>query len=300
MINGDGIDVLIDVSGLTSINNMPICSFRPAPVQMHAFGYSITTGADYMDYLLTDRTYIPEEWEAVGPEKLAYMPDTFMPTKRPTHIGAPVRRGDLGLPEDAIVFCNFNHPCKFEPTIFSAWMEILSRVPGSVMWFGDWIKDTRDNLARAAAERGIGAERLIFADIIDHPSHLARLQQVDLALDNLHHGGGVTSLDALWAGLPLPTILGDKPGGRLGATLCNAAGVPEMVQPDLPSYIERAVELANDAGQRAALRQRLIVGRDSQPLFDNERFMRNYDDVIAAVWDIHLSGQPPRRIELAG
>ena len=298
MINEDGIDILIDVSGLTSINCMPVASFRPAPVQMHAFGYSITTGADYIDYLVTDRTYIPEEWEAVGPEKLLYLPNTFMPTKRPNRIGKATTRTEAGLPEDAIVFSNFNHPCKFEPKIFAAWMEILTRVPGSVLWFGTWLQGTQENLRHEAAKHGVDGERLIFATIVDHEDHLARLGLADLALDNLQHGGGVTSVDALWVGLPVLSVLGDKPGAHLGATLSNAAGVPEMVAPDLPAYVERAVALANDPDQRRQLRQRLIEGRDNQPLFDNERFCRNLENAIAAAWDNHLAGRPPGRIEL--
>ncbi len=299
MIHQDGIDVLIDVTGLTSINCMPVSSFRPAPVQMHGYGYSITTGAEYIDYLITDRTYIPEEWEAVGPEKLLYLPNTFMPTKRPGRIGDPVTRADVGLPGDAVVFCNFNHPCKFEPKIFAAWMEIMTRVPNSVLWFGAWMHDTQDSLRREAEIYGIDGERLIFAKIVAHEDHLARLCVADLALDNLHHGGGITSVDALWVGLPVLTILGDKPGARLGATLCNAAGVPDMIAADLPSYIERAVALANDPEQRRHLHQRLIDGRDSQPLFDNARYGRNLDNAIAAAWDLHLAGGPPQRIEIS-
>lgn len=221
---------------------------------MHAIGYSITTGADFIDYLLTDRTYIPEAWESVGPEKLLYMPGTFMPTKRPEQIGPAVRWAAQGLPDEAVVFCNFNHPCKFEPRIFAAWMTILANVPGSVLRFGAWINDTRANLRREAAKHGIDGYRLIFAEIVDQEDHLARLSLVDLALDNLQHGGGVTSVDALWVGLPVLTILGDKPGARLGATLCNAAGVPDMITSNLPSYINRAVALAADPALRHALR----------------------------------------------
>lgn len=298
MINDDAIDVLIDVTGLTSINCMPVSSFRPAPVQMHGYGYSITTGADYIDYLITDRTYIPEEWEAVGPEKLLYLPNTFLPTKRPDSMGDPVSRADVDLPDDAMVFCNFNHPCKFEPKMFAAWMEILTRVPDSVLWFGAWMLDTQTNLRREAAKQGIDGNRLIFSGIVPHEQHLARLQLADLGLDNLHHGGGITTVDALWVGLPVLSILGDKPGARLGATLCNAAGVPEMVVPDLPAYIDRAVALANDPGQRRDLCQRLLNGRDTQPLFDNARYCRNLDNAVEAAWNNHLAGRPPRRIEI--
>ena len=160
------------------------------------------------------------------------------------------------------------------------------------------MRDTQTNLRREAAKFGIDGERLVFADIVEHENHLARLAVADLALDNLHHGGGITSVDALWVGLPVLTILGDKPGGRLGATLCRAAGVPQMIAEDLRVYVERAVELANDRLQRQKLREKLIAGRETHALFDNDRYVRNLDKALAAVWDNHLAGEPPRRLEI--
>lgn len=298
-IHRDDIDVLIDVSGLTGQTCMPIMSFRPAPVQMHAFGYSITTGADYIDYLITDRTYIPPEWAALGSEKLIYMPDTFMPTSRPPVLESHASRAENGLPEDAIVFCNFNHPCKFEPRIFDAWMAILAAVPDSVLWFGSWMHNTQRNLRREAEARGIDGERLIFAQIVEHHEHLARLPLADIALDNYYHGGGVTTLDVLWAGVPLLSAPGIAPGGRLGATLSRAIGMPELVCVDLESYVARAIALAQDSAARRALRGKLLEQRTVAPLFDTDLFTRNLERGIAAAWDNHLAGQPPRMIDLA-
>ena len=298
-IHRDDLDVLVDVSGLTGQTCMPLMSFRPAPLQMHAFGYSITTGADYIDYLITDRTYIPPEWEALGSEKLIYMPDTFMPAVKPPQTEGRPGRAELGLPEDALVFCNFNHPCKFEPKIFDAWMKILAAVPDSVLWFGSWMFNTQRNLRREAEARGIDGDRLVFAKIVKHDEHLQRLPQADIALDNYYHGGGVTTLDVLWAGVPLLSITGIAPGGRLGATLSRAIGMPELVCGNLEEYVARAIALARDRDGREALRRKLLQQRDSAPLFDTDRFTRNLERGIAAAWDAHLAGEPVRRIDLA-
>lgn len=298
IIHADEIDVLIDVTGLTAINCMPVSSFRPAPVQIHGYGYSVTTGADYIDYLITDRTYIPPEWEALGPEKLIYLPNTFMPTRTlPTELPA-VSRADENLPEDAIIFCNFNHPCKFEPIAFSAWMRILQQTPGSVMWFGAWLADTQDNLRREAASHGVDPDRLVFSSIVEHETHLARLQLADLALDNLRHGGGVTTVDALWAGLPVLTVLGDTPAARLGATLATAADAPELIAPDLKSYERSAIELASDNEARQVLRQKLLANRCRSPLFDHGQYQRHLETALEAAWRQHVDGGRPQRIEV--
>lgn len=298
-IHRDEIDVLIDTTGLTGQTCMPLMSFRPAPVQLHAFGYSITTGADYIDYLVTDRSYIPPEWEALGSEALIYLPDTFMPTVKPAMQAGGVSRSEHGLPDDAVVFCNFNHPCKFEPTIFNAWMRILQAVPDSVLWFGSWMQNTQRNLRREAEARGIDGERLVFASIVEHDRHLQRLGLADIALDNYYHGGGVTSLDVLWAGVPLLSVAGIAPGGRLGATLSGAMGMPELVCRDLDDYVERAIGLATDPSARGALHEKMLRQRQSTALFDTDRFTRNLERGIAAAWDNHLAGQAPRRIDLS-
>lgn len=298
-IAGDGLDLLIDTTGLTGQNCMAIMAHRPAPLQMHAFGYSITTGADYIDYLLTDRHYVPDDWAAMSSERMLYMPHTFMPTVRPKESRRPMDRRRAGLPEDAIVFANFNHPCKFEPVMFAAWMRILDAVPGSVLWFGAWLPAVQANLRRAAEAHGIDPDRLIFAPIVKHEEHLSRLALADLALDNLHHGGGVTTVDALWVGLPLVTLQGDKPGGRLGETLCAAAGVPELMVYDLAAYEARAVALAGDPGERARLRAALLRERDRAPLFDLDRFVRDLERGYEAAVARQADGLAPATITLA-
>jgi predicted O-linked N-acetylglucosamine transferase (SPINDLY family) len=295
----DGIDILVDVTGLTAINCMQISSFRPAPVQVHAYGYSITTGADYIDYLITDRTYIPPEWQQLGSEKLVYLPGSFMPACAPVENGMMTSRQDNGLPEDGIVFCNFNHPCKFEPTIFAAWMDILRGVPGSVLWFGSWANGTRENLRAQAERHDVAPERLIFSDVVAHADHLARLGNADLALDNLHHGGGITSLDALWCGVPLLTILGETPASRLGASLLEGLDAGDLILPDLEAFKQTAIELAGDDDKRHAIRDRLLCVRHDSGMFDIVRHTRHLEAGFEEMWKNHLNGNLPAQIDVA-
>ncbi len=299
IIHDDKVDVLIDVAGLTALNCMPIMALRPAPVQAHYLGYSITTGADYIDYLITDRIYIPPEWQHLCSEKLVYMPDTFMATVRQPIADWQPTRAELGLPDRAFVFANFNHPCKFEPIIFKAWMDILKRVPNSVMWFGDWTTATKRNLWREALDHAVDPERLRFANIVPHEWHCARLAQADLALDNFHHGGGITTVDALWTGLPVLTMFGNTPPARLGATLVSAAGMPELIVDDLSAYVETAVALAHEPQRLADLKARLVAKRDGCALFDTERHRQNLEASIQAMWKSYLAGEAPRCIDLS-
>jgi predicted O-linked N-acetylglucosamine transferase (SPINDLY family) len=166
------------------------------------------------------------------------------------------------------------------------------------MWFGVWTSVTRTNLKKEAEKRGLDPGRLIFSDIVDRPVHLARLALADLALDNLYHGGGITTVDALWVGLPVLTIRGDTPGARLGATLSTAAGLPDAIVDDLDSYVETAIALANDRPRLQAWRDRLIANRDTAPLFDMDSYRRGLEDAIATMWRVFETGDRPHPIAI--
>ncbi len=290
-IHADEVDLLIDVTGHTSISCLPIMAFRPAPAQAHFLGYSITTGADYIDYLITDRHYIPPSLAPHCSETLVYMPDTFMATVQAPIDGPLPTRAELGLPDDAVVFCNFNHPCKFEPVIFAAWMRILKAVPGSVLWVGQWFPPTRRNLREHARAHGVDPDRLVFAPIVPHGRHLARLAHADLALDCLYHGGGVTTLDALWTGVPVLSVAGATPSARLGVSLLSAIDLPELAVASLADYEAQAIALALDRDGLLALKATVARHRRTAPLFDADRYTRHLERAFAAMVEHKRAGR---------
>ncbi|MBM3508777.1 MAG: tetratricopeptide repeat protein [Alphaproteobacteria bacterium] len=290
-IHAGGLDLLIDVTGHTATSCLPIMAFRPAPVQAHFLGYSITTGADYIDYLITDRRYIPPALAPHCSETLVYMPDTFMATVEAPSEGPLPTRTELGLPDDAVVFCNFNHPCKFEPVVFGAWMRILKAVPGSVLWVGHWFPPTQRDLREHARAHGVDPDRLVFAPIVPHGRHLARLAHADLALDCLYHGGGVTTLDTLWAGVPVLSVAGATPAARLGVSLLGAFDLPELAVASLADYETQAIALAHDRGALLALKATVARHRRTAPLFDADRYTRHLERAFAAMVEHKRAGR---------
>ena len=300
LIHQDQVDILVDTTGHTPISCLPIMSLRPAPIQAHAIGFGLSTGADYIDYLISDRTFMPPEAKRWCAEQLVYMPDCFLPAfLRPAADGAD-RRAAHGLPGDGVVFMNFNEAVKFEPRMFSVWMNILRAVPGSVLWLGTWHGPVRENLRREAEARGVAGERLVFAKIVPHAKHARRIRLADLALDNLHHGGGVTSIDALSAGVPLLTLRGPAPQSRLGATLSQAAGFPDLIVDTLEDYERTAIALARDPARRAMLRKKLDAVRGSAPLFDIDRYREGLEEAYATMWSRRQSGLPPAGFDVGG
>ena len=243
-IYDDGIDILVDLAGHTKGGQLSLLALKPAPIQAHYLGYSATIGASYLDYLITDHHQVPEEQRQYFSENLVYLPDTFMATQRaPVAIDA-FTRAQCGLPEDAFVFANFNTHYKIEPRMFAIWMRLLRKIPKAVLWLVRGTNSSADNLRREASARGVAPERLIFADKVLHPVHLARLANADLALDNYYHGGGVTTVDCLWMGLPVLTLAGPTPQSRNGATLLSAIGREDMIQHRIEDYEAMAFDLA--------------------------------------------------------
>lgn len=298
LIHDDGVDVLVDLAGHTRGSRLEIFAMRPAPVQAHYLGYTSTVGARFLDYLISDGRLAPPDHRPHYTENLALLPDSFMAGRRaPVAVTRPTRR-DEGLPEDGFVFANFNNHYKFEPRIFAVWMRLLRRTPRSVLWLLRGTPKSAENLRREAAARGVEPERLVFAQPKRHPEHLARLGLADLALDNLYHGGGVTTLDALWVGVPVLTVAGDTLPSRNGASLLPAIGLGELVTDGLDGYDRAALALARDPARLAALKAKLAANREHFPLFDVDRLARHIERAYDLMWERFERGLPPAEIEV--
>jgi protein O-GlcNAc transferase len=212
-------------------------------------------------------------------ECIVRLPHSYQPyDPRLTATECTATRAEVGLPADAFVFCCFNNRFKIHPGMFDAWMRILDRVSGSVLWLGESAKPVADNLRREAQSRGVAPERLRFADrMASRDAHIARYQLADLFLDTLPFNAHATASDALWAGLPLLTCLGNTFAGRVAAGMVNAVGLPELITHDLHEYEARAVALAQQGSELPQLRERLVSGRLFHPLFDLNRYRKSLE-----------------------
>jgi protein O-GlcNAc transferase len=297
-IHGDGIDILIDLAGHTKGARPGVFAMRAAPIQAHYLGYSATIGAKWLDYLITDHQQVPEDQRQFFTEKLVYLPDTFMATQRaPVAVETP-SRAECGIPEDAFVLVNCNAQYKFEPRLFGIWMRILRQVPDAVLVMMETSVGSARNLKLEAKARGVDPDRLIFLHRIPHPQHLARLKHADLALDCLYHGGGVTTVDCLWIGVPMVTVTGKTPQSRNGASLLSPIGLSDLITPDIASYEKLVLDLARDRERLAGIRQRLADNRDSKPLFNPMKLTRHLEQGYRMMWENYAAGNPPQVINV--
>ena len=293
LIRKEQIDILVNLNGYFGTPRMGVFARRPAPLQVNYLGFPGTLGSVCMDYIFADRVVIPPADARFYDESVVWLPNCYQvnDNRRPIATQSP-SRAQAGLPDEAIVFCNFNQSYKFNPETFQGWMRILARVENSVLWLLQGAAPLMDNLRRAAAAQGIAGSRLVFAPPLAPPQHLARLRLADLFLDSLPYNGHTTASDALWAGLPVLTQTGASFPARVAASLLFAAGQPGLVTHSQEAFEERAVELASDSAALQALRQSLEKDRFTCPLFDTDLFRKNLEQAYLLIWNRWLQGQP--------
>jgi predicted O-linked N-acetylglucosamine transferase (SPINDLY family) len=277
LIHSHEIDILVDLHGLTLGTRHNILAYRPAPLQITWLGFPGPSALPEIDYVITDPFVLPPELEPFFTEKPLHMPHCFQINDRERLIGPRPSRQDCGLPEDAFVFCCFNNNFKFSPEVFGAWMRILQRVPGSVLWIVADNQVVRQNLLAEAAKYGVAAERIYFAGRVPPADYLARFQVADLFLDTYPFGAGTTASDALWAGLPLLTYAGQVFASRMAGSLLKAVELPELITFSLEEYEHKAVALAANPALIEAMKRQLADKRMTSTLFDTPRFVRDLE-----------------------
>ena len=294
-----GIDIAVDLKGFTQYSRTGIFAEHCAPVQVNYLGYPGTLAAPYFDYIVADKTLIPQENQQYYSEKIIYLPHSYQVNDSKRKISERVfTRQELGLPESGFVFCCFNNNYKILPATFDVWMRLLKTVDLSVLWLFEGNPTAAKNLRKEAEIRGVDSARLVFAPRMKLEEHLARHRFADLFIDTLPCNAHTTASDALWAGLPVLTQMGQSFAARVAASLLNAMDLPELITKTQEEYEARAIELANDPLQLTEIKKKLERKRETSPLFDGQLFARHIEAAYAEIHRRHLNGEMPEHIEV--
>lgn len=300
LIQRENVDILVNLNGFFGQARPGVFAYRPAPVQVNYLGFPGTTGAAYMDYILADRVVLPDASRGCYTEKVVRLPHCYQPNDGKRRISPrEFGRRELGLPDDGFVYCCFNNTYKITPSRFDSWMDILRRVPGSVLWLLDDSPLATSNLRKEADRRGVDPQRLVFSKRMRAAEHLARHRAADLFLDTLPYNAHTTASDALWAGLPVLTQTGTTFPGRVASSLLLGLGLPELVTADRAAYEELAVALAQDRARLRDIRDTLAVNRDRQPLFDTAASARGIEKAFVMMQERRERGLPPDHMDVA-
>ncbi|HSI96641.1 MAG TPA: tetratricopeptide repeat protein [Methylophilaceae bacterium] len=285
-IHADGIDILIDLAGFRQDSRPEAFALRPAPVQAHYLGYPGSMGAEFMDYAIADQVVCPPDDEQFVTEEVVLLPNAYCPYDTTTqNLPTSLTRQEAGLPEHGIVFCCFSASHKIEPTAFALWLRLLRQIPDSVLWLVSHQANVMANLQREAERQGIDSTRLFFAPHLPREQHLQRVQLADIFLDTRWHNALSIAADALWQGLPVLTCSGPHWSSRLTASLLHAVGLPELIAPSLEAYETLALDLATNRERLAGIKEKLLLARNSAPLFSPETTVRNLEKAYEKMWN---------------
>jgi predicted O-linked N-acetylglucosamine transferase (SPINDLY family) len=281
------IDIAIDLTGYTAKNRTEIFAMKVAPIQINYLGYTSTTGADYMNYLIADKTIIPEKNKKYYSEKIVYLPNNYMVNESKVKVSEKLFiRKDVGLPAEGFVFCCFNTHFKISPITFAGWMRILKAVDGSVLWLLPKNENAVKNLKKEAKKHGIDESRLIFAPSLDlNEDHLSRQKLADLFLDTLPYNAHITASEALRMGLPVLTCMAQAFSGRVAASLLKAVNLSEMITTTQEQYERLAIELATNPEKLKIIKNKLANNLPTAPLYDTPLFTKNLEAAYQVMYE---------------
>lgn len=287
-IAADGVDILVDLNGHASGASTAALALRPAPIQVNYLGYPGTMGASFIDYLIGDAVVTPFAHAPDYSETLVQLPDSYQINDCARAVVEGPHRPELGLPVDAFVFCSFNQAYKLNPEVLDAWARILVAVPRSVLWLlsageNSTAHTIEENIRREATARGIDAARIVFAARRPHSEYLGLYRCADLFLDTWPYNAHTTASDALWAGCPVLTWLGETFAGRVAASLLTAVGLPELIAADAASYVDRAIALAGTGDELARYRIYLSTQGRASVLFDTAATTRALEQAYGTI-----------------
>ena len=296
-VREDGIDILMDLAGHTGKNRLLTFARKPAPVQASWLGYPGTTGLSAIDYLIMDAVTAPAGAEAWCSEALVRLPHGRFCYAPPAFAPPVAERGP-----GAVVFGSFNHLAKIGPDVVRLWARVLTAVPEArlvLKWAGLSETSVRERLTTAVAAEGIGADRLELRAACPHAEMLGEYGDIDIALDSFPFSGGITSAEALWMGVPVVTLPGDRIASRQTFAFLTALGLTDLAAASEDDYVRIAADLAADPVRRADLRRTLRPRMAASPLTDGAQFTPDLEAAYRQMWRRWCAGEAPSAIDVA-
>ena len=283
-----GIDISIDLNGFTNDGRQGIFYKRSAPIQINFLGYPGTMGANFYDYIIADRTIIPESKKDNYTEKIIYQENCYQPNISKREVSKKIlKKSDFNLPEEKLIYCNFNSNYKITPFIFKTWMEILNEVPNSVFWIYCNNEIAETNILKEAKLNNIDEKRLIFAKKVKIQEHLKRLKLADIFLDTFPYGAHTTASDAVRMGLPIVTIEGETFASRVSSSILKQVNLKELIATNIQNYKKLAIKFGKNKDFQKKINKKLSDSLNKTLLFDSKRFTKNLENNYIKVIKSH-------------
>ena len=290
-VQADGIDILVDLAGHTSENRLPVFARKPAPVQVSFLGYPNTTGLSRIDYFLTDKIREPNDPDQLFTEKTIMMPHgacCYSAINAPDVSPGPVANNGF------ITLGSTHRLEKISPQTMKLWAWVMTAVPDAkLLMFRDTLRSStlREQTKQMLLESGINTGRVRFCWELP-VQHLDVYSEIDILLDVFPWGSGTIAYDAMWMGVPIPTVAGDRGGCRATASMMHHCGFPQLIADTPTQYVEIATRLAADRHELADLRHRVRPAM-AATVCNGPQFAKDVEDAFQSFWNRHVT--PARR-----
>ena len=286
------LDIAIDLNGYTKFSRPAIFSQKLAPIQINYLGYPGTLGSKNYDYIIADKTVIPEKLKKYYTEKIIYLPNTYFvnPSLRPIS-SKSFTKEDLLIDQNSFVYCCFNQNYKIMPDVFDAWMNILRNVDHSILILAHTNDTAMANLKYEANKRSINPNRIRFINYLKNiGDHLKRYEVADLFLDTMPYNAHTTASDSIWAGVPLITCKGRSFASRVSSSILNSVGLNDLITNSIEEYQEKAIEIGNNRQLLLQFRNKIIFKREELILFDSKEYTKNLEISFKKAFENFKSG----------
>lgn len=280
------IDIAVNMNGYTKFSRNEIFENKLAPIQINYLGFPGTMGVNFIDYIIADRTIIPEKYQKYYTEEVLYLNQCYQPNRdKDTEFESLIKRDELKLPENKFLFCNLNNNFKITPKIFDAWMKILTKTENSYLCLLKSNEQSIINLKKYTEKKGIDSNRLIFLPKLKYEDHLKRYEFMDLFLDSYPYGAHTTSSEAIRSGLPVVTLQGETFASRVASSILTEVGLTSLITNSIDDYIALAIELCSNKSKLNNIKDKLNINLKETLLFNPSAYTRNLEEIYKKIYD---------------
>lgn len=281
LIYNDGIDLLLNINSPAQ-SRTGVFARRPARRQAAYLYYPGTSAIMGIEHIIADYTVLPPDLEKHFMEHVWRMEGCYQPNSQ-----RPLPSASCGplYTDGTVILANFGQSYKITPPVFRSWLEIMRQREKTVLWLLDTTEERKVNMLGMASQYGIAGNRITFGPMLDQQSHIDRLSDVDIMLDTYPYGGHTGTSDALWAGTPVITMIGQTFASRVAASLLMACNMRLLITDDATQYIQMAINLIDAPEERQRLREHLIWERERGELFDSTCYARRFEAIVEQMLD---------------
>ena len=281
-IREDNLDILIDLMGYTTGSRMGILSKRAAPIQISYLAYPSTTGSDQIDYIIADKNIIPQNEKSFYTEKVIYLPKTFICFDDSTKISTTYQPNQFANHNNnSFILVGFHKVEKLNLSTINCWITIMSKIENSYLWLRKPNKIASKNLIDFFEAKNIDSSRIVFAERVElYEEHLARYNFGDLLLDTFIYNGHTTTIESLWAGLPVITLEGNSFASRVSSSILKSIGFEALIAKTKDEYIEKVLFYSKNKNELNKLKRRLLKLKSEHALFNTKEFVLNFEKVL--------------------